>query len=152
MYVCLHLNCKFVCMKYLQVSTNGYISMGERISASSPEIPGTSPIVAPYAADINPNIAGTVRYTQFTTTDYSQMSRVSSFIRDQTDNSFYGTRMMVAEWDGVARYSGSSGSSVSSSYQNSNSTCVIYSICPSNSFFIPSMHNGMVNSHFRKTA
>ena len=81
--------------------------MGERVSTSSPEIPGTRPIVAPYAADIDPRIAGTVRYTQFTTTDYSQMSRVSSFIRDQTYNSFYGTRMMVAEWDGVAEYSGS---------------------------------------------
>ena len=114
-------------MKYLQVSTNGYISMGERVSTASPEIPGTSSIVAPYAADINPNIAGTVQHTQFTSTDYTQMSRVSSFIRDQTDNSFYGTTMMVAEWEGVAKYSGSP---VSCIYMqnNSNSTCTIYKI------------------------
>ena len=86
--------------------------MGERISTSSPEIPGTRPIVAPYAANIDPSLAGTVQYTQFTSTDYIQMSRVSSFIRNQTDNSFYGTRMMVAEWDGVAKYSGFSVSSI----------------------------------------
>ena len=82
--------------------------MGERVSTSSPEIPGTRPIVAPYAANINPEISGTVRYTEFTSTDSTQMSRVSSFIQGQADNSFYGTRMMVAEWDGVAEYSGSS--------------------------------------------
>ena len=84
--------------------------MGARVSTSSPEIPGTSPIVAPYAANINPEIAGTVRYTQFTTTDF-QMSRVSSFIQSQAGNSFYGTRMMVAEWDSVAEHSGLSVSS-----------------------------------------
>ena len=100
--------CVYTCINCLQVSTNGYISMGERVSTSSPEIPGTSPIVAPYAANINPEIAGTVRYTQFSTTDYTQMSRVSNFIQDQTDNSFYGTRMMVTEWDRVAKFGGSS--------------------------------------------
>ena len=67
--------------------------------------------IYPYAADINPSLAGTVRYTQFTSTNYSQMNRVSSFIRDQTDNSFYGSKMMVAEWDGVAEYFGHSVSS-----------------------------------------
>ena len=92
-------------LKYLQVSTNGYILMGARVSAISPEIPGTSPIVAPYAAHINP---GTLRYTEFISTDYTEMSRVSSFIRDQSDNSFYGISMMVAEWDGVAEFGSSS--------------------------------------------
>ena len=86
--------------------------MGERVSTNYlPEIPGTRPIVAPYAADIDPSLAGTVQYTQFTSTNYTQMSRVSSFIQNQTDNSFYGTRMMVVEWDGVAKYHGFSVSS-----------------------------------------
>ena len=90
-----------------QVSTNGFISMGVRVNRSSPEIPGTSSVIAPYAADIDPTEAGTVRYTQFTTDDYSQMSTVSSFIQARTDEYFYGTTMMVAEWNGVPEYAGS---------------------------------------------
>ena len=86
--------------------------MGVRVDRISPEIPGTSSIVAPYAADIDPTEAGIVRHTQFTTDDYSQMSTVSSFIQAQTDEYFYGTTMMVAEWDGVAEYDGFSVSSI----------------------------------------
>ena len=86
--------------------------MGVSVDSISPGIPGTSSIVAPYAADIDPTKAGTVRYTQFTTDDYSQMSTVSSFIRAQTDENFYGTTMMVAEWDSVAEYYGFSVSSI----------------------------------------
>ena len=87
----------------MQVSASGIIFLGDSTSSAG---------VAPYySADINPEIAGTVRYTQFTTTDYTQMSRVSTFIQNQTDNSFYGTSMMVAEWDGVVEYFGDSVSS-----------------------------------------
>ena len=73
------------------------------------DIPGSSSysVVAPFAADIDTSRTGSVKYTQFTTSDSSQMSRVSSFIRSETDNSFYGTRMMVAEWRGVPKYLGS---------------------------------------------
>ena len=77
--------------------------MGVRVEILDLE---TSSVVAPYAADIDPTVAGTVRYTQFTTDDYSQMSTVSSFIRAQTGENFYGTTMMVAEWNGVAEYNG----------------------------------------------
>ena len=86
--------------------------MGLRVDRRSPDIPGTSSIVAPYAADIDPTKAGTVRYTQFTTDDYSQMSTVSSFIQAQTNKYFYGSTMMVAEWKGVAEFDGSSVSSI----------------------------------------
>ena len=64
-------------------------------------------VVAPFAADIDTTSRGSVKYTQFTTSDYTQMNTVSSFIRSQTGNSFYGTRMMVAEWNGVPKYQGS---------------------------------------------
>ena len=93
----------------MQVLTNGIINLLREGDPTS--LQEMSHVVAPYDADIDPEIAGTVRYTQFTTNDYTQMSRVSSFIRDQTNNSFYGTRMMVAEWDGVAEYRGFSVSS-----------------------------------------
>ena len=92
----------------VQVSTNGYISLGSEVTVTSPDIPGTNNIVSPYGADINTNIAGTVRYTGFNSYHTTQMSSVSSFIRTSTGDSFYGTRMMVAEWDGVAKYLGSS--------------------------------------------
>ena len=70
--------------------------------------PGSSSysVVAPFAADIDTTSTGSVKYTQFTTSD-SQMNTVSSFIRSKTDDSFYGTRMMVAEWNGVPEYEGS---------------------------------------------
>ena len=72
-------------------------------------IPGSSSysIVAPFAADIDITRRGSVKYTQFTTSDYTQMNTVSNFIRSQTRNTFYGTRMMVTEWNGVPKYQGS---------------------------------------------
>ena len=106
-------------MLHFQVSTNGYISMGEIPCSSYPlSFPSSCSIVAPYGADINTEIAGSVRYTDFYTyssTD-SAMTTVSSFIRDETRDSFYGIRMMVAEWNGVAEYNGFGGSSVSCVY------------------------------------
>ena len=69
--------------------------------------PTSYSVVAPFAADIDTTRTGSVKYTQFTTSDSSQMDIVSSFIRSQTGNSFYGTRMMVAEWNGVPEYEGS---------------------------------------------
>ena len=83
--------------------------MGETPQYSSLDnFPGPSSysVVAPFGADIDTTSRGSVKYTQFTTSD-SQMSRVSSFIRSQTGDSFYGTRMMVAEWNGVPKYDGS---------------------------------------------
>ena len=71
--------------------------------------PGSSSysVVAPFAADIDTTSRGSVKYTEFTTFDSSQMSTVSSFIRSQTGDSFNGTGMMVAEWNGVPKYQGS---------------------------------------------
>ena len=56
---------------------------------------------------------GSVIYTEFTTSDFSQMSIVSGFILSQTDRShFSGTQMMVAEWENVPLYDESTVSSV----------------------------------------
>ena len=79
--------------------------MGTSPSATSPSIPGTNNIVSPYGRDIDTSIAGTVRYTRFSTTDF-QLSTVSEFIEDETRDLFTGTRMMIAEWSGVAEYNG----------------------------------------------
>ena len=93
-----------------QVSSNGYISMGETPCSTEPSFPSSCSIVAPYAADVNTEIAGTVHYTDFDT--YSStalsMTTVSSFIRNETGDNFYGIAMMVAEWNGVSQYNGNS--------------------------------------------
>ena len=75
--------------------------------ASLGNFPGPSSysVVAPFAADMDTRSRGSVKYTRFTTSD-SQMSTVSSFIRSETGDSFYGTRMMVAEWNDVPKYQG----------------------------------------------
>ena len=83
--------------------------MGETPQYSSlNDIPGPSSysVVAPFAADIDTSRTGSVIYTQFTS-DSSQINRVSSFIRSKTGDSFYGIRMMVAQWTGVPKYHGS---------------------------------------------
>ena len=51
-----------------------------------------------------------MQYTDFDTysSSDSAMTTVSSFIRNETGDNFYGSSMMVAEWDGVAEYGGSS--------------------------------------------
>ena len=94
----------------MQVSINGYFSMGKTPQYSSLDnFPGSSSysVVAPFAADIDTTRTGSVKYTEFTTSDSSQMDAVSSFIQFQTGDSFNGTRMMVAEWNGVPKYEGS---------------------------------------------
>ena len=90
---------------------NGFISMRTRPSRSPPTIPGSINVVSPYGADIDTGIAGVFRYTAFVTS-HPEMSNVSEFISTEMGVSFTGTRMMVAEWDGVAKSGGSSVSSV----------------------------------------
>ena len=86
-------------MYILQVSTNGYFSMGQTPEVYSLEnIPGPSgySVVAPFAADIDTSITGSVRYSEsFTSTEIDQVSAHISF---QIGVSFYGTWMMVVEW------------------------------------------------------
>ena len=76
--------------------------MGRWPTITSPVIPGSSGVVAPYAADIDTTFLGTVRYKRFTITD-SQMSTVSSFIRSEMNSTFEGSTMMMAEWIDVPK-------------------------------------------------
>ena len=61
--------------------------------------------MAPYATDIDLTFEGTVRATDFDTYSNSSydMARVSYFIQYKTGTEFYGTKMMVAEWNNVPR-------------------------------------------------
>ena len=98
-----------VCIYILQVSSNGYFSMGRTPRyASLSTIPSANSYstVAPFAADINTSSTGYVRYSESFTN--SQLSVVSEHIRSETRTSFYGAWMLVAEWNGVPLLSGSS--------------------------------------------
>ena len=75
--------------------------MGEKPQHSSLEkFPGPSSysVVAPFAADIDTSSTGSVRYSD---TFKSQLNDVSEHIRAETGSLFYGTWMLVAEWNGV---------------------------------------------------
>ena len=99
----------------MQASTNGYFSMGETPQFSSLKgLPGSSSysVVAPFAADMDTSSKGSVKYAWFTTSDPSEINRVSTFIRSETGDSFYGRAMMVAEWNDVPKHQGSTVSSV----------------------------------------
>ena len=93
----------------LQVSNNGYFSMGGVPRYSSLDnLPGPSDyaIAAPFAADITTSNTGYVRYSEYVTN--SQLNDVSEHIRAETGTSFNGTWMLVAEWNGVPLLSQSS--------------------------------------------
>ena len=89
----------------LQVSTNGYISMGLTPTANAQSVAGANSIIAPYGADIDTQVAGSVKYTHFYS-DYSDLDDVSDFIEDEMNVDFNGEKMMVAEWNNVAEYNG----------------------------------------------
>ena len=86
---------------------NGFISMGETPSRSPPTIPGSSNVVSPYGANIDTKTAGRIIYTPFFTI-HPEMSNISDIISAKMGVSFTGTRMMLAEWTGVAKSGGSS--------------------------------------------
>ena len=82
--------------------------MGETPCSNSLSFSTSCSVVAPYAADINTEDAGTVRYTDFDTylSTGLSMTNVNEFIGDQTGDSFFGTKMMVAEWNSVSKFGG----------------------------------------------
>ena len=81
--------------------------MGVKPEVTTSEFNDRLRILSPYGAYINLTIAGTVRYTNGLV-KHPQMCEVSSFIRSWTNKAFYGTRMMVAEWNSVRESKGNS--------------------------------------------
>ena len=96
----------------MQVSSDGYISMGERPrfnSANSLNLPGSDNVVAPFGADTNTVISGTVQYTSFARYPRGEVLRdVSAFIASETGESFEGKKMMLASWRKVSEHEGDS--------------------------------------------
>ena len=67
---------------------------------------GSDKIVAPFAADIDTTSEGRVRYANFATYYGRELQVVAAFINSQIPNTeyFFGSTMMVAEWESVPRY------------------------------------------------
>ena len=78
--------------------------MGETPCVNSLSFPNSCSVVAPYGADINTDIAGTVSITDFDF--HNSITSVNGFIRNETGDIFFGTQMMVAEWSSVSKYNG----------------------------------------------
>ena len=100
----------------LQVGTNGYFSFGIRRTITRPSLfSSTSPynyLVAPFGADIDIRIHGSISYEVHSTSAGSSsialLNRVSTFISNQKNTQFSGNWMLVASWSQVPAYSGSS--------------------------------------------
>ena len=94
----------------MQVSTNGYISMGLTPTANAQNVEGANSVVAPYGADVDTREGGTVSYTRFHA-PVPELKVVSEFIQDQMDVEFQGTKMMIGLWDNVPQFKGKAVSS-----------------------------------------
>ena len=94
------MNVKVHVYNNIQIATNGYIAMGQDSPPSTtaiPAIPGDVNVLAPYASDIDITLGGSVRFTNFISSS-AEINAVSSSVRSQTNNSFIGERLLVAEW------------------------------------------------------
>ena len=79
--------------------------MGEPPNSDTLSFPFSSPVVAPYAAASDFHINGQIFYEHFE--GYSpSMIMVSAFIHSETGENFNGTKMIVAEWNHVSKFSG----------------------------------------------
>ena len=100
----------------LQVGTNGYFSFGTRQTVYTPSLFSSTStpnyLVAPFWADINTNTYGSISYEVHNTSAGSSslalLNRVSTFISNQQSTQFSGNWMLVASWNQVSAYSGSS--------------------------------------------
>ena len=98
--------------KFLQVGTNGYFTFTEFVGFSSFLFyeNTTLPLVAPFFTDIDiSNGVGEIYYEIHTAaTSQSILSQVNSLINEQAETNFNGRWMLVAKWDNVPPYGGSS--------------------------------------------
>lgn len=94
----------------MQVSTNGLISFGRNFSESTPDIfPPSTPdtfwryIVAPFWADFNTMMNGSVSYDIYTMENSSDLlNNVNTLIQIEHGDSFFnGEWMLVAYWEDI---------------------------------------------------
>ena len=94
-------------MNTLQVATNGYVSLGRRVThLQNPSLFNQSDInkyiVAPYLSDIDTRSDGSVSFETYSnTTNLPLLQKVSNFIQQREFSSFVGTWMLIAEWNSV---------------------------------------------------
>lgn len=124
-----------------KVSTNGYFAMGITPTANSQNIDSPNSVVAPYGADIDTRIAGIVLYTHVIDNG-TDLLDVSDFIEDEinvmgSSFSFTGTRMIIAEWNGVAQYNGSEVRCLTDIHAHLHITQIPYYVCE----YIHNIHN-----------
>ena len=93
----------------LQVNTNGILSMGSPFTEYSSRLFPISGeyLVAPLWADVNIAVGvGSIQYEVYSRGD-SMLETVNMFIQQEESFDFVGSWMLVAKWDGVPRYGGS---------------------------------------------
>ena len=97
-------HCEFTNMHTCtQVNSNGVLSFGYSFISSYPEFSGATnnyALIAPFWADINTNIRGTIYY-RFANITSSIVTTLDSYIMD---SSFSPSLVFIATWDGVAEY------------------------------------------------
>ena len=92
----------------IQVFTNGYFNF-ESISYDwTPALfPANDFQVAPFWSNVDANVAGSIFY-EVHNSSTAPLNLVSEFIRQRQQIDFVGTWMLIAYWNGVAQYLGSS--------------------------------------------
>ena len=96
----------------MQVSSNGYISLGSSISLHYHRFGTFSSatkhsVVAPFASDIDISAGGSVSYQVHSSGSSSALLRqVSNFIKTSQDVNFLGSWMLIAYWSRVPYYGG----------------------------------------------
>ena len=111
-----YLPIRYSLLNPLQVGTNGYFSFGISQTVYSPSLFSSTStpnyLVAPFWADIDTTIHGSISYEVHNTSAGSSstalLNRVSTFISNQQSTQFSGTWMLVASWNQVSKISGSS--------------------------------------------
>ena len=93
-----------------QVSTNGFFSFDREVSFTNPQLFSPSfsdaALVAPFWADNDiSNRVGAISYEVHSSG--SPISRVSTFISQQQQVQFSGSWMLLAEWNNVPQFNGS---------------------------------------------
>ena len=115
----------------IQVGTNGIVSLGEQFNFYNPQpFPTdnfyihTSHVMAPFWADVDTRLAGSVSYETHHRGSNAEsnavLERVSGFIAAQTNTNFTASWMLLAQWDRVHPYphGSSANSQTSGPYQD----------------------------------
>ena len=98
----------FTTSENIQVNSNGYLSFGRSVTFSTPyPFPKSQDytyMVAPFWTKQDARIEGEVSFEVHNASTSDKLLRqVSSYINNNMQNSFSGTWMVVAEWNGVPK-------------------------------------------------